>query len=110
MKAPIPEVLTWISVGAASTVPIDYAQLMTPPTVQVLLHDMRALKKPLHTLEHHNEEVFQVCRFRCPIAGFACQLLVSASACDPQSASSLCLEWLAMLLWLEVRQILSLHP
>lgn len=26
---------------------------------QVLLYDMRTLKKPLHSLEHHNEEVFQ---------------------------------------------------
>ena len=28
--------------------------------LQVALHDMRNIKKPLHVFEHHNEEVFQV--------------------------------------------------
>ena len=27
---------------------------------QVALHDIRNLRKPLHTFEHHNEEVFQI--------------------------------------------------
>jgi WD40 repeat protein len=27
---------------------------------QVALHDLRNLRKPLHTFEHHNEEVFQI--------------------------------------------------
>ncbi len=31
--------------------------------MQVALHDMRQLKKPLHMFEHHNEEVFQVRTF-----------------------------------------------
>ena len=28
--------------------------------LQVALHDLRNLRKPLHTFEHHNEEVFQI--------------------------------------------------
>ena len=27
---------------------------------QVALHDLRNLRRPLHTFEHHNEEVFQI--------------------------------------------------
>lgn len=28
--------------------------------MQVALHDLRNLRKPLHTFQHHNEEVFQI--------------------------------------------------
>lgn len=27
---------------------------------QVALHDLRNLRRPLHSFEHHNEEVFQI--------------------------------------------------
>jgi WD40 repeat protein len=28
--------------------------------LQVALHDLRNLRKPLHVFQHHNEEVFQI--------------------------------------------------
>lgn len=34
--------------------------MMSWPCLQVILHDLRNLSRPLHTFENHNEEVFQV--------------------------------------------------
>ena len=35
-------------------------QATESPAMQVALHDLRNLRKPLHTFNHHPEEVFQI--------------------------------------------------
>ena len=46
--------------GHASFIHLLHSREHDGMCAQVALHDLRNLRRPLHTFEHHNEEVFQI--------------------------------------------------